>query len=73
MATFDWNEYKEFKKFTHKEDKLLIAVDFMKSYYNMSSQREMYNMLAEDDIGQMMLEKRDIRDAEGLENFMHQS
>lgn len=71
MATFDWNEYKEFKKFSHQEDKLQIAIDFMKSYYNMVGPREIYEMLAEDDIGMMMLEKRDISDAEGLENFMY--
>ncbi len=71
MARFDWNEYKEFKKFSHKEDKLQIAIDFMKSYYNKVGPREVYDMLAEDDIGRMMLEKRDISDAEGLENFMY--
>ena len=72
MAAFDWDEYKEFKKFSGKDDKLQVAIDFMKSYYNMSSPRELYEMLREDDIGQMMLEKRDITDAEGLENFMFQ-
>jgi len=71
LARFDWNEYKEFKKFSHKEDKLQIAIDFMKSYYNKVGPREVYDMLAEDDIGRMMLEKRDISDAEGLENFMY--
>lgn len=72
MAAFDWDEYKEFKKFSGKDDKLQVAIDFMRSYYNMSSPRELYEMLREDDIGQMMLEKRDITDAEGLENFMFQ-
>lgn len=73
MATFDWNEYKEFKKFTNKEDKLQVAIDFIRSYYNMSSPRDIYDMLAEDDIGKMMLEKREITEAEDLENFMFQS
>ena len=73
MAAFDWDEYREFKKFSHKEDKLQIALDFMRSYYNMSSPRDIYDMLAGDDIGQMMLGKRDISDAEDLENFMYQS
>jgi len=39
----------------------------------MSSPRDIYDMLAGDDIGQMMLGKRDISDAEDLENFMYQS
>jgi len=73
VATFSWEEYKEFRNHTNQEDKLKIAIDFMKSYYNMNSPYEMYSMLARDDIGQMMLDKRDIADAEGLENFMYQS
>jgi hypothetical protein len=72
LATFDWDEYREFKKFSSKEDKLQIAIDFIKSYYNMSGPTEIYDMLVVDDIGKMMLEKRDISDAEGLENFMFQ-
>ena len=72
MAAFDWDEYKEFKKFSAKEDKLQVAIDFMKSYYNMNSPRDLYEMLREEDIGQMMLDKREIADAEGLENFMFQ-
>lgn len=72
MAAFDWDEYKEFKRFSNKEDKLQIAIDFMRSYYNMNGPVEIYEMLAEDDIGRMMLDKRDITDAEGLENFMFQ-
>jgi len=72
LAAFDWDEYKEFKRFSNKEDKLQIAIDFMRSYYNMNGPVEIYEMLAEDDIGRMMLDKRDITDAEGLENFMFQ-
>ena len=73
MASIDWEEYREFKKHTVQEDKLRITIDFMKSYYNMHSPMDLYNMLSEDDIGQMMLEKRTIKDAEGLENFMFKS
>lgn len=73
MATFDWDEYKEFKQFSGKEDKLQVAIDFMKSYYNMNSPRDLYEMLREDDIGRMMLDKREITDAEDLENFIFQS
>ena len=73
MASIDWDEYKEFKKFSHKEDRLQIAVDFIKSYYNMNNAVDMFTMLIEDDIGQMLLERKDIKDPEGLENFMFQS
>ena len=67
------NEYKEFKKFNQKEDRLQVAIDFIKSYYNINSPTDIYIMLAEDDLGRMMLDKREIRDAEGLENFMFAS
>ena len=70
MATFDWSEYKEFRKFSSQEDKLRVAVDFMKSYYKMSNTMDIYDMLSQDDIGQLLLAKRNIIDAEGLENFM---
>ncbi|MDA3907811.1 MAG: hypothetical protein PF437_01860 [Sulfurimonas sp.] len=73
MAAFDWDEYREFKKFSGKDDKLEIAIDFIRSYYNMSNPRDIYDMMAEDDIGRMMLDKREITDAEDLENFMFQS
>ncbi len=73
MAQFDWGEYKEFKSMSNKEDKLLIAIDFMRSYYNMNSPRELYHMLYEDDIGRLMLKKRDISDMEKLEDFMYRS
>ncbi len=70
MATFSWDEYKEFKKYTNEQDRLKIAIDFMKSYYNTNNPTEMYNMLLRDDIGEMMLNKRDIKSPESFENFM---
>jgi len=73
LRKLDWNEYKEFKKYTHKEDKLAIAVDFIKSYYNIYAASDVYEMLSEDEIGKMLLEKRAIKEAEDLENFMFKS
>ena len=72
MAQFDWDEYKEFKKTSNKEDKLAIAIDFMRSYYNMSNPRDIYGMLIADDIGRMMLEKRGLSDVEMLESYIYQ-
>ena len=73
MITFNWDAYKEFKQDTNQEDRLRIAIDFMKSYYNITSPDEIFNILQEDELGKMMLTKRDISDAHGLENFMYQS
>ncbi len=70
MSGFDWNEYKEYRKYSTKEDKLQIAIDFIKSYYNMQSPSSIFDLLVNDDIGKMMLDKRSITTAEDLENFM---
>lgn len=71
MAQINWDEFKAFKAHSHKEDNFEILLDFMKSYYNMIHAGDMYDMLVNDPLGQMMLEKRDISDAEGLENHLY--
>ena len=70
LIQINWDEYKEHKKYSTKEDNFEILLDFIKSFYNMTSPSDMYEMLREDDIAQMMLDKRDIKDAEDLENFL---
>ena len=69
MVRIDWDEYKEFKKYSTRDDNFEILLEFIKSYYNMFSTREVYATLHADDIAQMMLDKRNIGDAEGLEKF----
>ena len=73
MAKIDWDEYKEYKKHAVKENKLAIVVDFLKSYYNMSNPRDIYEMLAGDGIGEMLLERNEIENVESLESFMFKS
>lgn len=70
MVKINWDEFKEYKKHSHREDNFEILLEFMKSYYNMSSPFDVYDSLSVDGIGQMMLEKRDISDAEGLETYL---
>jgi len=70
LSRINWDEYKEHKKYSVRDDNFEILLEFMKSYYNMTSPYEMFEMLNEDDIAQMMLEKRSIADAEDLENFL---
>lgn len=71
MITINWAEYKEYKKYAHGSDNFMMLLDFMKSYYNMTNPRDIYETLHNDDTAQMMLDKRDIIDAEGLENFLY--
>lgn len=70
MASIDWDEFKEFKRFSHEQDKLKQTVEFLKSYYNLGTVYDLYEMLMDVDIGEMLLSKRAIKDPEGLENFM---
>ena len=51
MISIDWDEFKAFKKHTSKEgDNFQLLLEFLKSYYNMTSPREMYETMANDDI-----------------------
>ena len=72
MATIDWEEYKEYKKHSHRDDKLQMVIDFIKSYYNINSPVDIYDMLKNDEVAQMFLERKEIVSAEGLEDFMFQ-
>ena len=71
MLSINWDEYKEYKKHSHKDtDNFTILLNFMKSYYNMTNPVEMFDTFYEDELVKMMLDKRDIQDAEDLENYL---
>jgi len=70
VINIDWDEYKEHKKYSGKNDNFEILIDFMKSYYNIVSSSEMYETFSNDDIALMMLEKRGISSAEALEDYI---
>ena len=70
MIRIDWDEYKEHKKMSVRENKLEIILEFLKSYYNMTNPSDIYETLKADDIGQMMLEKYKITSDIDLENIL---
>jgi hypothetical protein len=70
MIKINWDEYKEHKKYSVRDDNFEILLEFMKSFYNMNNPTDIYDTFVEDDIASMMLEKRGIKDAEGLENYL---
>ena len=71
MIRINLEEFKEFKRYRNKKgDNFEALLEFMKSYYNITSPIEMYEILSFDELAQMMLDKRDITDAEGLENYL---
>lgn len=66
----DWNEYKEYKKMSVRDDNFERLIEFMKSYYNMHNPYELFDALKADDIAEMMLCKRSITDANKMEKFL---
>jgi hypothetical protein len=66
----NWDEYKEYKKFTNGSDNFEILLKFVKSFYNMHSPSEIFALFQEDETASLMLQKRNIKDAEDLENFL---
>ncbi len=72
MNNIDWAEFKEFKKMTTKEgDNFELLLEFLKSWYSMTSPVEMYQTMAGDEIAQMMLNKRDLKSSADLEKLLY--
>jgi len=70
LISIDWDEYREHRKMSVRENKLEIVLEFLKSYYNMMNPSDMYETLKADDIGQMMLEKHNVKSDIDLENIL---
>jgi len=70
MIQINWDEYKEYKRSSHKEENFEILLDFIKSYYNMTNPSDIYESLVNDTLAKMMLDKHDINDDEALENYL---
>lgn len=70
LIKIDWDEYKEHKKMSVRENKLEIVLEFLKSYYNMTNPSDIYETLKADEIGEMMLEKYNVNSDIALENIL---
>ncbi|MBE0515305.1 hypothetical protein [Sulfurimonas sp.] len=71
MIEINWDEFKFFKQYSEKkDDNFEVLLDFLKSYYSMTNIKEMYETMANDDIAQMMLNKREIHSVEELEKHL---
>jgi len=57
MVNINWDEFKIYKKQNNKDDNFVILLDFIKSYYNMTSLRDIYETIATDATGKMMFSK----------------
>ena len=71
VKNIDWKEFKVYKATSMKEqDNFMALLDFLKSYYNLYSVADIYETLKNDDTATMMLNKRNIKDAEGIEGYL---
>ena len=59
MININWDEFKEYKQhLPNKSNNFEMLLEFLKSYYNMTSPSEIYETMANDDIAKLMLIKR---------------
>jgi len=70
MVKINWEEYKEFKNYSNKNDNFELLLDFIKSFYNIHNTTDIYDILMSDELASMMLNKRNIADAEDLEKYI---
>ncbi|HIC43083.1 MAG TPA: hypothetical protein EYO73_01950 [Sulfurimonas sp.] len=74
MAKINWDEYKKYK---HERpnpkqlDNFEILLEFLRSFYNKTSAFDVFDMLNEDELGKMMLDKRSISQPAQLEDFLY--
>ncbi len=74
MSKINWDEYKKYKKeMANREesDNFKLLLEFLRSFYNKNSPFEVFDILDEDEIGKMMLQKRDILRPEDLEDYLY--
>ncbi len=74
MAKIDWDEYKTYKyERDDKEtlDNFEILLEFLRSFYNKTSSFEVFDMLENDPLGKMMLDKREINRPDQLEDYLY--
>jgi len=72
LIEINWEEFKFFKQYsTKKGDNFETLLDFLKSYYKMTSTKEMFETMINDDVAQMMLRKREMHTLEDLEKHLY--
>ena len=69
----DWQEYKEFR--IHREeagekDKFYILIEFLKSFYNLHSLEQIYEIVKKDTLSSLMLKKNNILSYNDFEDYI---
>lgn len=73
MAKINWEEYKTYKYESDNKERLdnfEILLEFLRSFYNKTSSFEVFDMLENDPLGKMMLDKREISRPDQLEAYL---
>jgi len=74
MSKINWDEYKKYKH-EHPNlkdlDNFEVLLEFLRSFYNKTSSFEVFDILNDDEIGKMMLEKRNLNEPEHLEDILN--
>lgn len=74
MIKINWDDFKFFKQYSDKkDDNFEVLLDFLKSHYKMTSPKEMYETMANDDTALLMLNKREINSLEDLEKRLYKN
>ena len=74
MSKINWDEYKKYKQQREDMNKLEnfeLLLEFLRSFYNKTSSFEVFDILEDDTLGKMMLEKRGISKPEHLEEYLY--
>ena len=74
MSKINWDEYKKYK-YEHPNlkdlDNFEVLLEFLRSFYNKTSSFEVFDILNDDELGKMMLEKRNLSEPEHLEDILN--
>jgi hypothetical protein len=72
LIEINWEEFKFFKQYsTKKSDNFEVLLDFLESYCKMTSPKEMFDTMINDEVAQLMLRKREMHTLEDLEKHLY--
>lgn len=67
----NWEDFKTYKQTVKtQKDNFRILLDFIRFQYAISNTFDIYNTLINDELGKMMLDKRDITEPMKLEKYL---
>ena len=75
MLEINWEEFKLYKqtKFLKEgeKDNFDILIDFLRSYYKITSVHEIFDVISQDEVGKRMLSKRELTEIEAFEKYLY--